>query len=83
MQLADGRAGRNAFCVSLGELEIMGLVIMYQSTETEQLNRPELKGTISDVIKPGWMEFLLCGSISELSLGGRIRKAERFTETSE
>ena len=54
----SGRAERNPSCrrcTSLGQAAGME-VIMYQSTDTEQLNRPQLRGTISVVMKSGRRE---------------------------
>lgn len=50
----SGREVRNESCrlrSSFGQVESMELVIIYQSTETEQLKSPELKGTMSEVMK--------------------------------
>lgn len=54
----SGRAERNPSCrrcTSLGKAPGRE-VIMYQSTDTEQLNRPQLRGTMSVIMKSGRRE---------------------------
>ena len=75
----SGREDRNEswcrFGASLGQAESMELVIMYQSTEIEQLKRPELKGKMNEVIKSGRKGVALKLRLKEADfelLGGSI-----------